>query len=152
MGRKVPHHCTVWPRAKKRPINLWWDQGPQSDPSVCNAAKGRKVAHHCVEWPKSGIWWASGIWWIYPTSLFLWGLHKLHMTLCLYYHWQLYLHALIVVKNDKEQHTIVKKLARKPRMSTEYQGFIQCGELTVWVDLTSLFLPRNFVFWNINAN
>ena len=30
--------------------------GPQSGPSVFNAAKGRKVALHCVERPKSGIW------------------------------------------------------------------------------------------------
>ena len=41
--------------AAKRTINLYWDQKPQSCPSVCNAAKGRKVDHHFVERPISGI-------------------------------------------------------------------------------------------------
>ena len=48
MGRKAAQHCIVRPRAAKWPINLWWDQRLQSDPPVCNAAKGRKVAHNCV--------------------------------------------------------------------------------------------------------
>ena len=45
-----------WKWAAKRPIDLKWNQRPQSGPSVCNAAKGRKVAHHYVDRPISGIW------------------------------------------------------------------------------------------------
>ena len=55
-GPQSGPHCIVRPSAAKWPINLWWDQKPQSNPSVCNAANGRKVAHRCAERPISGIW------------------------------------------------------------------------------------------------